>query len=80
MIGAQHRYPTINCEEQPKVIPFEWEKGWDCDYAFANCQGSGFIVGERAEAKINITYYAINTLSQPEHYIIGKAKSVVQAP
>ena len=59
------------------AVPFTWDNGLPMDFTFTNCQNGAFIKGERAEAKIRIQYYAINTPSQPRHNINGKITAVV---
>ena len=62
------------------ITPFEWKNGLENDFVFASCQNGAFIVRERTEAKITITYYAINTPSQPIHTVKGKITAVVNSP
>ena len=71
---------TIDCEGNSKTLPFEWDAGLNCDYTLTNCQDGAFITDERTEAKITITYYAVNTPSQPLHDIKGKITAVVISP
>src|SRR3989338_4694993 len=49
-----------------------WQKESEIDLVFTGCQNGAFIIGERAEAKIILTYYSPNTASQPRHKLNGK--------
>ena len=62
------------------AVPFEWENGLEKDFVFSDCQNGAFIVGERAEAKIGMFYFAINTPSNPVHKANGKITAVVNRP
>lgn len=54
-----------------------WESGTEQDYVFSDCEGGGFIVSEKSDAKISITYYADHTPSRPEHTFSGKITATV---
>ena len=57
--------------------PFDWAHATDKDLAFTSCAGGGYIVGERVELKISMSYYALNTPSRPVHSISGKINGKV---
>lgn len=67
--------PPISCV-LPSV-PFDWSYADDLDLAFTSCTGGAYISGERVELKIAISYYAVNTPSQPIHLINGKINGKV---
>ena len=57
-----------------------WQPRDEKDFIFTGCTGGAFIVGERAEAKITITYCAPATTGRPEHIVNGKINAVVSSP
>ncbi len=67
--------PPLECTG-PTNTP-EWVSGEEKDFVFTNCQYGVFIEGERIEAKINFTYYAPLTPSQPRHTVRGKITGTV---
>lgn len=62
--------PPISCTPAP--IPFDWAHSTDKEIIFSSCSGGAYIAGERVELKISLSYFAINTPSQPVHLIKGK--------
>jgi hypothetical protein len=61
----------------PLVDLGEWDSGDDWDFVFTDCQDGAFVKGERVEAQINLSYYAVSTPSNPVHTIRGKIIGVV---
>ena len=66
--------PPISCVAP---APFDWLADTELDMSFTSCTGGGYISGERVELRIIISYYAINTPSQPIHEINGKVNGRV---
>jgi len=62
--------PPISCT--PPAVPFDWVHAVEKDFIFASCSGGAYLSDSRVELKISITYYAINTPSNPVHLINGK--------
>lgn len=54
-----------------------WIESEERDFVFSGCTDGAFFEGERTEVKINMTYYAINTPSQPVHQVNGKITGIV---
>jgi len=69
--------PNVNCGTMDEPVPFTWGVGKQCDFTFAGCAGGSYIVKERAEAKISITYCAPDTEFCPPHTVNGKITAVV---
>lgn len=70
--------PPIICDKPLSFPPLgDWEYDEERDFVFSNCTSGGFVKGERIEVKINITYYAVNTPSQPNHTINGKITGII---
>jgi hypothetical protein len=57
--------------------PFTWTRGTEQDVTFNACSGGGYITDSRIELKFTMTYYAINTPSQPTHIVYGKVNGRV---
>ena len=57
-----------------------WQNGAEVDIVFSGCQNGAFIVGERSEADITLTFYSPNTPSQPRHNLNGKITAIVNKP
>ena len=49
-----------------------WLAGTEWDAVFPCTTGTGLIKKERLEAKVSITYYAVDTPTQPRHTVNGK--------
>jgi len=62
----------------PGPLPLDWDSGVEIDFVFSACSDGAFIVGERVEAKITMTYFAVDTPSQPLHTFTGKITAVVK--
>ena len=62
------------------AVPFDWTRGVEMDFTFTGCTGGVFIVGERTEAKITMTYCSPATSGCPEHSVTGKITAVVNEP
>lgn len=67
--------PPISCT--PPSVPFDWAYSTEKDLSFAACSGGAYITGERVELKVSMSYYAVNTLSQPVHLVNGKINGKV---
>ena len=75
---------ALSCTTHPTLIS-NWESGVEQDFTFSGCSGGGFIVGERTEAKITMTYCAPATTGCPEtsdvdHTVNGKITAVAISP
>lgn len=66
--------PPISCTPP---AAFDWASTTDKDITFASCAGGAYISGERADLRIMISYYAVNTPSQQAHLINGKVNGRV---
>ncbi len=51
---------------------FGWDHSADKEFVFSSCSGGAYIAGERAELKVTMVYYALNTPSKPQHTFNGK--------
>jgi hypothetical protein len=67
--------PPLSCT--PPINLGNWDNGEERDFVFTDCRDGAFIQGERIEAKIDLTYYAVNTPSQPIHNVKGKIVGIV---
>ncbi|MBS3113859.1 hypothetical protein J4448_02035 [Candidatus Woesearchaeota archaeon] len=61
--------PPISCTAP---LSFDWASSTDQDIIFSSCTGGAYILGERVDVKMIISYYAINTPSRQTHLINGK--------
>ncbi len=61
--------PPISCTPP---AGFDWTHSTEKDLAFTSCSEGAYIAGERAELRVTIGYYAVNTPSKPVHIINGK--------
>lgn len=68
--------PAIECNS-PVPPESDWADGDKKDISFTSCTKGAYIPNERAELKITMEYYAINTPSHPPHTINGKIHSRV---
>ena len=66
----------LTCDTMP--LSFDWEDDEEKDVVLSDCHGGTFIKGDRLEAKISFTYYAVDTPAKPEHTIRGKIISIIQ--
>lgn len=62
--------PAISCT--PPAVNFNWAHDTPLDLTFSSCSGGGYVPNQRAELKVTLRYYALNTPSQPNHIINGK--------
>ena len=69
--------PPVSCTAP--ATPFVWPASDDQDLLFINCANGGYVSGERAELKLEMTYYAIKTSSQPSHTINGKINGKISS-
>lgn len=67
--------PPISCTSP--LTPFDWVYATEKDLTFTSCTGGAYIVGERVELKVLMSYYAVNTPSKPVHLINGKINGKV---
>jgi len=61
--------PPISCTPNAS---FTWQYSKEKDIVFRNCNSGVYIRGEVVELKVSMSYYAVNTPSQPLHVINGK--------
>lgn len=61
-------------------VPFLWDSGLRKEFLFTDCKDGAFIIGERTDAKVIISYYAVDTPSKPIHQIIGQISANVIKP
>lgn len=66
--------PPVSCTPPAS---FDWAHASEKDIKFESCSGGGYIAGTRAELKISMSYYAVNTPSKPVHIINGKINGKV---
>jgi len=66
--------PPISCTPPAE---FDWAHGTEKDIVFTSCTGAGYIPDVRAELKVLMGYYAMNTPSHPVHLINGKINGKV---
>ena len=66
--------PPVSCTPP---AAFDWAGSTDQDITFTSCTGGAYIPGERADVRIIISYYAVNTPSQQTHLINGKVNGRV---
>ena len=66
--------PPISCTPP---AAFDWAHSTDKDVIFDSCSGGGYYSNQRAELRITLNYYAVNTPSQPNHVINGKINGMV---
>ena len=67
---------ALRCNLASPALPFSWQPGNEMDITFNTCIGGAFVVGQRAEAQITLTYYAPATPTQPKHTVNGKISAV----
>jgi hypothetical protein len=77
--------PVIDCSDGTSGMPFDWERGVDCDFTFQNCQNGNFVSKERTDAQVKMTYCATETSGCPatsdvDHTISGRIDSKVVSP
>ncbi len=66
--------PPISCTPPAS---FDWTYATEKDLAFTSCTGGAYIVGERVELRVSMSYYALDTPSKPVHLINGKINGKV---
>lgn len=69
----------LGCSSLP-ASPIDWARDTEQDFVFSGCQDGVFLVGERTEAKITMTYCSPLTAGCPEHTVNGKITAVVIKP
>ena len=67
--------PPISCTAP--AVPFTWAHATNKELVFSSCSGGAYIPNARAELKVTMNYYAINTPSRPKHVISGKINGKV---
>ena len=65
----------ISCT--PPAVPFTWDDSTQKEVIFTSCSSGGYISNERATLKFTLSYYAVNTPSQPLHTINGNVNGRV---
>jgi hypothetical protein len=61
--------PPISCTAP---AAFSWPRATEKELVFSSCSGGAYIPDSRVELKVTLTYFAINTPSQPLHVVNGK--------
>jgi len=51
---------------------WQWDYAAEKDLSFTSCSSGGYLSGTRAELKVTMVYYAINTPTKPLHTINGR--------
>lgn len=75
--------PPVSCTLQPipqgscQSSEFYWAQSTEKDIVLASCSGGAYLSNQRAEVKISLRYYAINTPSKPVHLVSGKINGKV---
>lgn len=64
----------MTCDSQGE---FDWQHSKTTDIVFSNCGNGGYAADQRVELFITLTYYAINTRTQPKHSVKGKINGKV---
>ena len=64
--------PPFSCTAIAPAVPFDWTASADKELIFSGCSGGGYIAGARAELKIAMNYFSMDTPSKPNHVINGK--------
>lgn len=62
--------PALICTGLPTTTG--WLAGEEWEAVFTGCSGGGYILKERVEARVSVTYHAQNTPTQPQHTINGR--------
>ena len=55
-----------------------WLSGDEWDLSLTGCSGGGYLSKERVEAKISLTYYAVDTPTHPRHTVTGRLQGRVK--
>ena len=55
-----------------------WLSGDEWDLSLTGCSGGGYLSKERVEAKISLTYYAVDTPTRPRHTVTGRLQGRVK--
>lgn len=61
--------PPISCAA-PAAFP--WTRATEHELIFTPCSGGAYLPDSRVELRITLTYFAVNTPSQPLHVVNGK--------
>lgn len=69
--------PTFACSSVNPSPEFDWAHDTPLDITFSSCSGNSYIRKHRAELRVKLRYYAINTPSKPNHVINGKINGKV---
>jgi len=74
---ADNSDPALRCNE-PGPVTSGWLAGDEWEIHFTSCSGGGYLSKERVEAKISLTYYAVDTPTQPTHTLTGRLQGRVK--
>ena len=61
----------------PPATPFDWAYSTETNLVFTGCSGGSYFEGGRVNARVTMSYFAVRTLSQPRHSIVGKINGKV---
>ena len=64
--------PPVSCPSITPPVPISWQRATDKEFIFTSCSGGAYLPDSRVELKVTLTYFAINTPSQPLHVVNGK--------
>ena len=67
--------PPVSCTVP--ATPINWVHAAQKELAFISCSGGAYIADTRAELRISMNYFAVNTPSHPIHTINGKVNGKV---
>ena len=67
--------PPVSCTSPS--TPFSWAHADNLEIKFTSCSGGGYIPDNRAELRVSLSYFAVNTPSKPVHTINGKVNGKV---
>ena len=68
----------ISCAPNSTTPPIIWNSSTEKDFAFTFCTGGAYVSDDRAELKISMQYYAVNSSSHTQHTINGKINGIVK--
>ena len=69
----------LSCTGLPVPPPKTgWLSGDEWDLSLTGCSGGGYLSKERVEAKISLTYYAVDTPTHPRHTVTGRLQGRVK--
>ena len=66
----------LSCTVRPTKTG--WLSGDEWDLSLTGCSGGGYLSKERVEAKISLTYYAVDTPTRPRHTVTGRLQGRVK--